>query len=326
MSLTVIVTMTSYYRLGMISCSSSVLHHSIIISLTTVVLLVVIAKVLLLLIVLLVLMIDIDGLSDLSILAFCRRLWTLLLFLITWITLEQFFKDVVLFPRQLGWRLLDAASIKGAIVHRLRVLNLVEDFVDAKFDSSDFTRCHCILAHVGIVVQDKLELFTKELLCRPTAEATAFEEESQGDIFHQLSGMISVLVIIIAMHLSQETSLVVGFSPSQLVALFDSDFWLFLELIIKELEHVTLRVDSRRAGLVSLGLFKFCLHSRGHVWYTVLWDGLCGWVTDLLVCDQLAYFPVLLLVLWLVHGHYVSKFDLVALWMSITDEKGAKLD
>ena len=83
MPLTVIVTMTSYYRLGMISCSSSVLHHNIIISLTTVVLLVVIAKVLLLLIVLLVLMIDIDGLSDLSVLAFCRRLWTLLLFLIT---------------------------------------------------------------------------------------------------------------------------------------------------------------------------------------------------------------------------------------------------
>ena len=42
--------------------------------------------------------------------------------------------------------------------------------------------------------------------------------------------------------------------------------------------------------------------------------------------DQLADFPIVILLLWLVHGHYVAESDLVALGVAVRDEEGAELD
>ena len=112
-------------------------------------------------------LVDVDGVDVVSVVQ--RGLMRLGIAIIS---LEELLEDIVLLPDVLRrgaapMVIVDppiVAVLAEELVHGASVLDLPEDLVDAKFDSADFALGYCVLAHVGIVIQNELEFVPEQLL------------------------------------------------------------------------------------------------------------------------------------------------------------------
>ncbi len=95
------------------------------------------------------------------------------------VVLKKLLQNVGLFPHfARGSQVLMVPTIAILVESLVVVVDgfLLKHLVDPKFDRSDIIRTYGELAYVGILVQDKFELITNELLDRLLIEATAFDE------------------------------------------------------------------------------------------------------------------------------------------------------